>query len=179
MTPEEYKIKIKELRKERDFHQKEVNRLADEMDELVNSIDKENVNWMIGKYIKIDGRKQGGYLEFFYVDSINTRPRGYTFYGKGFSINDFIIHLSETFILFVEYDNNIECIKEITKEDFYKAYDEYVKLMREKLSDVKSYKSLGNQFEFKKSVLNSTMKLKDKNSLSNKVLKVLKDENIE
>ena len=178
MTPEEYKIKIKELRKERDFHQKEVNRLADEMDELVNSIDKENVNWMIGKYIKIDRRKQGGYLEFFYVDSIDTRPRGYTLYGKGFDISEIVISVSDTCTLFVE-DGNLDCISEITKDDFYKAFNEYVRLFREKLNNIKNYKSLGNQFEFKKSVLNSTMKLQDENSLSNKVLKVLKDENIE
>ena len=38
MTPEEYNIKIKDLRKEREFHQKEANRLAKEMNELVNAI---------------------------------------------------------------------------------------------------------------------------------------------
>ena len=35
MNTEEYNIKIRELRKERDFHQKEANRLAKEMDETV------------------------------------------------------------------------------------------------------------------------------------------------
>ena len=50
MTTEEYNIKIKELRKERDFHQKEASRLDKEMNELVNSIDKEKIDWMIAKY---------------------------------------------------------------------------------------------------------------------------------
>lgn len=178
MNTEEYKVKIKELRKERDFHQFEANRIAHEMDELVNSVDKENVNWMIGKYLKIDRRDKGGYLKFFYVDSIDTRPRGYTFYGKGFPITEFGIRLEDTFVLFVETDN-LECVEETTKENFYKAFDEYVKLIREKLSEVKNYKTLGDQFEFKKSVLNSTMELRDENSLSNKVLNVLKDKNLE
>ena len=175
MTPEEYKIKIKELRKERDFHQKESNRLAKEMDELVNSIDKEKVNWMIGKYLKIDRRNKGGYLEFFYVDSIDNRPRGYTLYGKGFDISDISIKIDDTNTLFVE-DGNLDCISEITKDDFYKAFDEYVKLFREKLNDVSNYKSLGNQFAFKNSMMKATFKLKDENSLSNKVLAILKSE---
>jgi hypothetical protein len=175
MTPEEYKIKIKELRKERDFHQKESNRLAKEMDELVNSIDKEKVDWMIGKYLKIDRRNKGGYLEFFYVDSIDNRPRGYTLYGKGFDISDISIKIDDTNTLFVE-DGNLDCISEITKDDFYKAFDEYVKLFREKLNDVSNYKSLGNQFAFKNSMMKATFKLKDENSLSNKVLAILKSE---
>ena len=175
MTPEEYKIKIKELRKERDFHQKESNRLAKEMDELVNSIDKEKVDWMIGKYLKIDRRNKGGYLEFFYVDSIDNRPRGYTLYGKGFDISEIVIKIDDTCTLFVE-DGNLDCISEITKDDFYKAFDEYVKLFREKLNDVSNYKSLGNQFAFKKSLIEATLELKDKNTLSNKVLAILKSE---
>lgn len=175
MTPEEYKIKIKELRKERDFHQKESNRLAKEMDELVNSIDKEKVDWMIGKYLKIDRRNKGGYLEFFYVDSIDNRPRGYTLYGKGFDISDISIKIDDTNTLFVE-DGNLDCISEITKDDFYKAFDEYIKLFREKLNDVSNYKSLGNQFAFKKSLIEATLELKDKNTLSNKVLAILKSE---
>lgn len=175
MTPEEYKIKIKELRKERDFHQKESNRLAKEMDELVNSIDKEKVDWMIGKYLKIDRRNKGGYLEFFYVDSIDNRPRGYTLYGKGFDISDISIKIDDTNTLFVE-DGNLECISEITKEDFYKAFDEYVKLFREKLNDVSNYKSLGDQFAFKNSMIKATFNLKSENSLSNKVLAILKSE---
>jgi len=175
MNTEEYNIKIKELRKERDFHQKEANRLAKEMDELVNSIDKEKVDWMIGKYIKIDRRNTGGYLEFFYVDFIDNRPRGYTLYGKGFDISDIVIKIDDSNTLFVE-DGNLDCISEITKDDFYKAFDEYVKLFREKLNDIKNYKSLGNQFEFKNSMISATLELKDKNSLSNKVLAVLKTE---
>ena len=175
MTPEEYKIKIKELRKERDLHQAEANRLNQEMDDLVNSIDKEKVDWMIGKYLKIDRRNKGGYLEFFYVDSIDNRPRGYTLYGKGFDISDISIKIDDTNTLFVE-DGNLDCISEITKDDFYKAFDEYVKLFREKLNDVSNYKSLGNQFAFKKSLIEATLELKDKNTLSNKVLAILKSE---
>lgn len=175
MTPEEYNIKIKELRKERDFHQEEANRFAKKMDELVNSIDKEKVDWMIGKYIQIDRRSKGGYLEFFYVDKIESRPRGYTLYGKGFDISEISIHIDSTCTLFVE-DGNLDCISEISEEYFYKAFDEYVKLIREKLSDVKNYKSLGDQFAFKNSMIQATAKLKDENSLSNKVLEILKSE---
>ena len=97
MTTEEYNIKIKELRKERDFHQKEASRLDKEMDELVNSIDKEKIDWMIGKYIKFDGRNKGQYLGFFHVNSIDTRPRGYTLYGKGFDISNSIIRINDTY----------------------------------------------------------------------------------
>lgn len=175
MTPEEYNIKIKELRKNRDFHQDQANRFAKKMDELVNLIDKEKVDWMIGKYLKIDRRNKGGYLEFFYVDSIDNRPRGYTLYGKGFDISEIVIKINDTCTLFVE-DGNLDCISEITKDDFYKAFDEYIKLFREKLNDIKNYKSLGDQFAFKKSMIGATLELKDKNSLSNKVLAVLKSE---
>lgn len=173
MTTEEYNIKIKELRKERDFHQKEANRLANEMDELVNSIDKEKIDWILGKYIKIDRRNKGGYLEFFYVDSIENRPRGYTLYGKGFDISDIIIRIDSTSTLYVE-DGNLDTISEISEEDFYKVFDEYTKLLREKLKEKTNYKSLGDQFAFKKSLIKTTAELKDKNSLSNKVLEILK-----
>ena len=173
MTQEEYNVKIKELRKERDFHQKEVNRLVNEMDELVNSIDKEKVDWMIGKYIKIDRRNKGGYLEFFYVDSIDNRPRGYTLYGKGFSISEISIKIDDTNTLFVE-DGNLDAVSEITKDIFYKAFDEYDKLFREKLNDVNNYKSLGDQFAFKKSMMKAIFNSKWENSLSNKVLATLK-----
>lgn len=173
MNTEEYNIKIKELRKERDFHQREANKLAIEMDNLVNLIDKEKVDWMIGKYIKIDKRNKGGYLEFFYVDSIDNRPRGYTLYGKGFDISEIVIKIDDTTTLFIE-DGNLDCISEITKYDFYKAFDEYIKLFREKLNDIKNYKSLGDQFAFKKSMIEATAELKDDNSLSNKVLAILK-----
>lgn len=175
MTPEEYNIKIKELRKNRDFHQDQANRFAKKMDELVIDIDKEKINWMLGKYIQIDRRSKGGYLEFFYVDKIEFRPRGYTLYGKGFDISEIVIKINDTCTLFVE-DGNLDCISEITKDDFYKAFDEYVKLFREKLNDIKNYKSLGDQFAFKNSMISATLELKDKNSLSNKVLAILKSE---
>lgn len=173
MTTEEYNIKIKELRKERDFHQKEANRLANEMNELVNSIDKEKIDWILGKYIKIDRRTKGGYLEFFYVDSIENSPRGYTLYGKGFDISDIIIRIESTSTLYIE-DGNLDVIFEISEEDFYKVFDEYTKLLREKLKEKTNYKSLGDQFAFKKSLIKTTAELKDKNSLSNKVLESLK-----
>ena len=172
MDAKEYNIKIKELRKERDLHQAEVNRLNQEMDDLVNSIDKEKIDWMIGKYIKIDRRSKGGYLEFFYVDSIDSRPRGYTLYGKGFDISSILIKIDNTSTLFVE-DGNLDCVTEISKEDFYKAFDEYIKKLREELSNIKNYKSLGNQFDFKKSMIKATLELKNENSLSNKVLATL------
>lgn len=172
MTTEEYNKTIKELRKERDFHQREANRLAEAMDRLVNQIDKEKTDWMIGKYIKIDRRNSGGYLEFFYVDSIDERPRGFTLYGKGFDISDLIIRVDNTCTLYVE-DGNLDCISEISKEDFYKAFDKYIQLIRDEFEDVKNYKSLGNQFDFKKSMISATIELKDKNSLSNKVLATL------
>lgn len=172
MTTEEYNKTIKELRKERDFHQREANRLAEAMDRLVNQIDKEKTDWMIGKYIKIDRRNSGGYLEFFYVDSIDERPRGFTLYGKGFDISNLIIRVDNTCTLYVE-DGNLDCISEISKEDFYKAFDKYIQLIRDEFEDVKNYKSLGNQFDFKKSMISATIELKDKNSLSNKVLATL------
>ena len=174
MDPKEYKITIKELREQRDFYQKEANRLNKEMDELVNSIDKETVNWMIGKYLKIDRRNKGGYLEFFYVDSIDNRPRGYTLYGKGFNISDISIKIDDTTTLFVE-DGNLDCISEITKDDFYKAFDEYIKIIRNKLSNVKNYKSLGDIFEFKNALASAKLKMNDENSISNRVLATLKN----
>lgn len=175
MDAKEYKITIKELREQRDFYQKEANRLNKEMDELVNSIDKETVNWMIGKYLKIDRRNKGGYLEFFYVDSIDNRPRGYTLYGKGFDISDISIKINDTTTLFVE-DGNLDCISEITKDNFYKAFDEYIKIIRNKLSNVKNYKSLGDMFEFKNALAGVKLEMNDENSISNRVLATLKTE---
>ena len=46
--------------------------------------------------------------------------------------------------------------------------------MQRKTNDIINYKSLGDQFTFKNSIINTTLELKDKNSLSNKVLAVLK-----
>lgn len=175
MDAKEYKITIKELREQRDFYQKEANRLNKEMDELVNSIDKETVNWMIGKYLKIDRRNKSGYLEFFYVDSIDNRPRGYTLYGKGFDISDISIKINDTTTLFVE-DGNLDCISEITKDNFYKAFDEYIKIIRNKLSNVKNYKSLGDMFEFKNALASAKLEMNDENSISNRVLATLKNE---
>lgn len=173
MNTKEYNIKIKELRKERNFHQDEVRRLDEEMDKLVNSIDKEKVDWMLEKFIKIDRRVKGGYLEFFYVDKIENRPRGYTLYGRGFKISDKFINIDDTCTLFVE-DGHVEMIEEITKEDYYLAFDTYIKLIREELDNVKSYKTLGNQFAFKKSLIEATLELRDENTLDNKVLAILK-----
>ena len=80
---------------------------------------------------------------------------------------------NDTYSLFLEGEN-FDYISEITEDDFYKTFDEYVKLCREKLNDIINYKSLGDQFTFKNSIINTTFELKDKNSLSNKVLAVLK-----
>lgn len=175
MNTEEYNIKIKELRKERDFHRREANRLDEEMDKLVNSIDKDKVDWMLDKYIQLDRRPSGGYLEFFHVDKIESRPRGYTLYGKGFDISMSLINVSNTCTLFIE-DGNLNCITEITREDFYKAFDKYIEIIRNELSNVKNYKSLGDMFEFKNALISAKLEMNNENSISNKVLATLKTE---
>ena len=145
------------------------------MDRLAICVDKEQIVWMIGKYVTIDKRSKGGYLEFFYVDDIQDRPRGYTLYGKGFAISDLFIKINSTTTLFIE-DKDIDCISESSEEDFYKAFDEYVRLIKKELGNTKSYNVLRDQFKFKKSLMAATIELTDKDILSNKVLKSLKSE---
>ena len=170
MNTEEYNIKIKELRKERDFHQEEYQRLMKEMDEL--SIDQQYIDVHIEKYIKLDRRLKGGYLEFFHVDHWEKRPRGIDLYGSGFVISDFIIKINDSTQIFIELDD-ISKIEEITEEEFYTAFDNYVKLIREKLGDYKHYKKLSNGFNFKNSLISGMIEQENKESLSNQVLNSL------
>lgn len=173
MNREEYNIKIKELRKQRDLHQNEAYRISKEMDELINLVDKSSYEWMIGKYIQIDRRIKGGYLGFFHVDKIETRPRGLTLYGKGFDISDISIRIDNTYTLFEE-DKDLDMITEINESMFYKAFDNYVSLMKEKLYNYKDYELVENKLKFKNSLIKATAELHDKNTVSNKVLEILK-----
>ena len=175
MTVEEYDKKIKALRKERDEHQREANRLLKEMDELTKSLDAEDINWTIGKCIQIDKRSKGGYLEFFLVDSYEHHPRGFTLYGKGFCISDSVIRIESTCTLFIE-DGDLNFLKEIDIDKFYSAFDNYVKILREELRNYTNYEKLGDQFLFKNNMVSATLKLKDKNSTSNRLLKILENE---
>ena len=174
MTVEEYNKKIKALRKERDEHQREADRLLKEMDELTKSLDAEDINWTIGKCIQIDKRPKGGYLEFFHVDSYEHRPRGFTLYGKGFCISDNVINIKSTCTLFIE-NGDLNFLKEIDIDRFYSAFDNYVKILREELRNYTNYKKLGDQFLLKNKLVSATLKLKDKNSTSNRLLKILED----
>jgi len=170
MNTEEYKVKIKELRKERDFHQAEYQRLMKEMDEL--TIDTKYVDVHIGKFIKFDRRRHGGYLEFFHVDHWEKRPRGIDLYGSGFNVCEWSIHIDNSTQIFLE-DHDIDSIVEITEEDFYKAFDTYVAGIRKTLADYKSYKKLNDGFKFKSTLINDVIELENKNSLAEQVIESL------
>ena len=163
-----YKDKIKELRKERDSYLSKANKIAKEMDELVNQINSKNIEWTTGKFVKIDRRDKGGYLTFFHVDTFETRTRGYIFYGKGFNISDFHIHIQDNFTLYVE-DGDLDRMTEIKENEFYTAFDTFVNLIKQELNNYQSYKSLGNTLWTKKF---TTSKYKE---LGDEVLNKLKD----
>lgn len=167
MNQNEYKAKIKELRKQRDFHQKEYQRLMKEMDEL--TIDKKYVDIHVGKFIKFDRRRNGGYLEFFHVDHWEKRPRGIVLYGSGFNICEFSIKIDDSTQIFLE-DNNIDSIVEITEEDFYKAFDVYVDGIRKKLGEYTEHKKFDQGFKFKSSLIAETIEFENKTSLAEQVL---------
>jgi len=173
MNAEEYKVKIKELRKERDFHQQEYQRLMKEMDEL--TIDSKYMDIHIGKFIKFDRRSRGGYLEFFHVDHWEKRPRGIDLYGSGFNVCEWSIHIDNSTQIFLE-DTDMNSIVEITEEDFYKAFDTYVAGIRKTLADYNKYKKLDDGFKFKNSLVNAMIEKANKNSLAEQVLESLKTE---
>lgn len=144
LTTEEYEKKLSELRKERNMHQQEVDRINREMDELESN--KDTIDLTIGEYISFDRRANGGYLYYFHVDTYDKRPRGVTLYGSGYSNSDLYIKKDGT--LTVLWDE-IDSIKLITEEEFYEHFDTHVAVIRKKLEDKKDYKRLGDQFKFK------------------------------
>ena len=146
LTREEYTKKLSELRKERDRHQSEAYRIAKEMDELES--DQKMVDVTIGKYITIDRRNKGGYLEYFHVDTYEKRPRGVTLYGKGFSISDNAKNYLKVDDTATLYWDEINLPKEIGPEEFHDAFERAINNLKMCLIDYKIHKSLGDQLGF-------------------------------
>lgn len=139
LTPEEYKARLSELRKERDNLRRRADIIDREMDELES--DSKLADFTIGKYIKLDRSSKGGYIEYFHVDTWVKDTRGVMLYGKGYSdscrekVTNF--HLDESMKIGWEEMNDIV---EIAEEDFIKAYDKRVEEMREYLMNYKDHR---------------------------------------
>ena len=140
LTPEEYKAKLSELRKERDNLRRRADIIAREMDELES--DSKLADFTVGKFIKLDRGSKGGYIEYFHVDTWEKDTRGVMLYGKGYSdtAKEFIkhFHIDETLKIGWEEMNDIV---EISEEEFIKKYDERVKTLREYLMDYKNHRA--------------------------------------
>lgn len=152
MTGEEYNKRLNELRKERDFHQGEYKRLMREMDILAS--DRLKVDVTIGKYIKINRCPTGGYITYFHVDTYKDRPRGVTIYGRGFYNSRCNVGFeSQETILWDEVD----LIEEVTEQEFFAAFDEYVDKIKQSLKDFKDYKVNEDSFDFKDRLINASI----------------------
>lgn len=150
LTTKEYEEKMSALRKERNRHQLEVNRINKEMDELESN--KNSVEITVGEYISFDRRRSGGYLYYFHVNDYQKRPRGVTLYGSGFSNSDLFIKKDTTLaIMWNEVDN----LKIVTEKEFYDAFDNHVSHIRKELENNKDYTEIKDPFKFNKLFKNS------------------------
>lgn len=159
LSPEEYKTKLSELRKERDNLRRRADIIDKEMDALES--DEKLVDFTVGKYIKVDRSLKGGYIEYFHVDSWQKEPRGVALRGKGYSDSPekhiTYFHTSDT--LRLTWDEMNDPV-EITEEEFIEKYDQRVKDIREYLLDYKSYTPREDGFKFKNAILDNTIKIK-------------------
>ena len=156
MNKQEYENKLQELREERDFHEKEYKRLMEEMDRL--ETDQKFVDTLIGEYIIIDKKSEGGYKDYFHVHMYEKRPRGVTLYGKGFNINDKgdFLHISDAYFLsWTDFDK----ITNISVEEFHDALDEYMNTIRLNIVKYTEHKDMGDEFEFKRKLLDGDIKI--------------------
>lgn len=142
LTIKEYEEKMSELRKERNRHQLEVDRINKEMDELES--DKNSVDITVGEYISFDRRKSNGYLYYFHVHDYQKRPRGVTLYGSGFSNCELFIKKDNTLtIMWDEVDN----LKIVTEKEFYEAFDNHVTHIRNELATLKTSLKFSDLFK--------------------------------
>ena len=139
LTPDEYKAKLSELRKERDNLRRRADIIAREMDELES--DSKLADITIGKYVKLDRGSQAGYIEYFHVDSWVKTARGVMLYGRGYSDSSLIrkTHFSVNECLRIEWDE-LDKIVEISEEEFIAIFDKIVEEMRKYLMDYMNYK---------------------------------------
>lgn len=155
MTKEEYNRKMHELREQRDFHNREYRRLMEEMDRL--ETDEKPFADVLGKFILIDNRSDGGYKEYFHVHFYEKRPRGVTLYGKGFSIGSKrnYVHISETLTI---YWTEADKIKIIDSDEFYESFDELLSEIKFSLVQYDKYTKMDDLFGLKKKLISGEIK---------------------
>lgn len=156
-TTEEYNKKLQELRDERDFHQKEYRRLMEEMDHL--ELDQNEVPDFYQKYFIIDYTKEGGYKEYFHVDTYYKRPRGITLLGKGFSINSKGNHINIDDAHFLRW-TDINLPIEITPEEYIDTFEDYINTVKLNLIKFREHRPEQDEFKFKKDLEEGRIKIK-------------------
>lgn len=130
MKPADYALRLRVLRRERDHHQSEVARLQAEIDSMEG--DTQKIAQTIGKYVCVDNTVNGGYKYYIHVKSYHNRPKGVCLVGPGFS--DSRLYLEKTSEHTVFWTDT-ETIQNITEEEFYKAFDDHVKSVRDALAE--------------------------------------------
>lgn len=131
-----YEEELQKLREQRNFHQKEYDRLAKEMDDL-ESDSKVPLEDYIGKFVKIDRTGKFGNIYWFKVQKPHEkRPRGIYFTGIGFreatSPNTYMNIDTSLHVMWDEI-NNLEIVEE-------KDYVEALERVKADIFDVLEFK---------------------------------------
>ena len=155
MTIEEYNKKLDELRKQREFHREEMNKIEREMDNLETDINA--INLTVGEFIKVDYTKHGGYVVYMHVHSYQKRPRGVSLYGRGFSVNRHSI--SSDKMMTLDWDD-IDKIQIITAGEFYAAFENNIMTFRNDLENFSEYEKPADEFAFKNAALEGRVRVK-------------------
>lgn len=129
MKPADYALRLKVLRRERDYHQSEVDRLQVEIDSMDGNIHE--INPAIGEYVCVDNTNSSGYKHYIHVKSYNKKPGGICLMGPGFEDGELFLAKADEHNFF---GAEAETIRNISEEEFYQAFDEYVKSIRDTLT---------------------------------------------
>jgi DNA mismatch repair ATPase MutS len=155
MTIEEYNNKLDELRKQRELHREEINKIEREMDQL--ETDKKAIDLIVGEFIKVDHSSHGGYVEYMHVHSYEKRPRGVTLYGRGFTVNNHCISADKSMTL---YWDDIDKIQTVTAGEFYAAFENNIMKFRNDLENFSEYEKKEDEFAFKDALREGKVKVK-------------------
>lgn len=135
MTTEEYNKKLRELREQRDFHRRESERYAYEMDVLTTDVSLAELH--IGKYVKYkwlggDISHHNSYTYYLNVESVEVIRRGFYLHGHGFSKTaENISHIKVIRCYWEDASNGN--ITDITEEEYFAALKSSIKAIEKEI----------------------------------------------
>lgn len=130
-TKEEYKAKMSELRKKRDFHLKNADAFQKEMDDLESG--REEYEALVGNYIKLEDYRP----TYFKVDKLSKFPKTVHLHGHGFHIiKTEPLGIDKTGLLVMDRED-AENVKIVTKEEYNNVLDQVIAKIQESILKLK------------------------------------------